>query len=165
MAWGCLEKTRCDHLVSVYPAVHRELAHEEPWCCEEDQEGKIDWQNRTKRMQTDRRDQRRTRSGRVATEGGRGECKRGHKIPGSIFRRVREGLSTPEAAFDAMLELEAHERALLLVLEVSLTELPQALEMLMSNSVPETQAMYVRWSVTGSKRTPMSTKTQSGKLS
>lgn len=59
------------------------------------------------------------------------------------FSTVRDGLSPPHAAYEAAQEREAHEQALPSVLQVPLDQLADTLRLLMSNSVPETQASVV----------------------
>lgn len=59
------------------------------------------------------------------------------------FAVVRDGLSPPDAAQEAVQEREAHEQALPSVLQVPLEQLVDTLNMLMNNSVPKTQASVV----------------------
>ncbi|KAK7915599.1 hypothetical protein WMY93_011360 [Mugilogobius chulae] len=61
----------------------------------------------------------------------------------SEIRIVPEGLSPPAAAYEALQEREAHEQALPSLLNVSIDQVPDMLQLLMTNSVPSSQVSVV----------------------
>lgn len=131
---GLSGKATVTNLVSSNPAIHREACRKPGYNDDEDR------YNRSKRRRTERHE-RQWRSGHVALGKHVGVGRRKQHEP--CFRTVRDGLSPPEAASEAVQEREAHERALPSVLDVPLDQLADTLKLLMINSVPETQVSVV----------------------
>lgn len=134
---GLSGKATVTNLVSSDPAIHREAYRKLGYNDDDDDEYRC---NRSKRRRTERHE-RQWRSGHVALGEHVGRGRRKQHEP--CFRTVRDGLSPPDAASEAVQELEAHERALPLVLNVPLDQLADTLKLLMNNSVPETQVSVV----------------------
>ena len=132
---GLSGKAAVTNLVSSKLVIHRDvyMGHVGDRVCD---------QSKRRRRRTERHD-RPTRSEHNA---GRGEhVARGsrHKHHQPCFSPVPDGLSPPAAAFEAVQEREAHERALPSVLDVPLDQLAAMLKLLMDNSVPRTQVSVV----------------------
>jgi len=132
---GLSGKAAVTNLVSANPAVHGGAAASRKqgyYDAEDDR-------NPSPRRTTDRRDI--LRAGNVVRDERVRKVRRRQRE--ASFRTAPDGLSHPEAAFEAVQEREAHERALPSVLLVPLDRLSDALKLLMSNSVPETQVSVV----------------------
>lgn len=125
---GLSGKATVTNLVASDPAVHRDAYSGRPSGYDRDR------YNGRKRRRSERCD-RQCRPGYLG-RGRRTQCQ-------PCFRTVRDGISPPEAAAEAVQEREAHEQALSSVLDVPLDQLADTLKLLMSNSVPKTQVSVV----------------------
>lgn len=127
---GLSGKATVTNLVSSNPTVHREKYRKH----DDDDD---DSYTRRKRRRTENE----CRPGSVAIGEYMGKGRRKPRAP--CFRTVKDGLSPPDAAAEAVQEREAHERALPSLLDVPLDHLADTLKLLMSYSVPETQVSVV----------------------
>lgn len=125
---GLSGKATVTKLVSAQPSVHRETYRKQDYDDDDDS------YDRSKRRRTENQ----WRPGGL--DAGEHIGRKRHE---PCFRIVRDGLSPPDAAAEAVQEREAHERALPSVLDVPLDHLADTLKLLMSYSVPETQVSVV----------------------